>query len=126
MQGMCHPMKNLHFQRCLRVLRHSCAPFRELDAQDIHRGVQAACLEAYKQGVSTHVTRQGWFDFTRMNEVLSVLGQSDRALLEMRYIQGLKAEEIAQSLGWKVSRVRVRLHRARKRIHSMHSVMPDA
>lgn len=87
---------------------------------------QAACIEAYKQGVYTPVTRQVRFDFTRMNEVLSVLGQSDRALLEMRYIQGLKAEEIAQSLGWKVSRVRVRLHRARKRIRSMHSVMPDA
>lgn len=50
--------------------------------------------------------------------LLVCLGHDDRAMLEMRYIQGMTAMEIADVLGWNVNRVRVRLHRAIKRLRA--------
>jgi RNA polymerase sigma-70 factor (ECF subfamily) len=44
----------------------------------------------------------------------------DRRILEMRYLDGLKASEIAQKIGWNVERVRVRLHRAIGKLRRMY------
>ena len=55
-----------------------------------------------------------WDDLDRAMGLLACLSSNDRILVEMKYFQGLRATEIAQRLGWKVTRVRVRLHRALK------------
>lgn len=40
----------------------------------------------------------------------------DRIVLVMKEIENLSVEEIGEILGWTVSKVKVRLHRARKRM----------
>ena len=61
-----------------------------------------------------------WDDTERAIGLLACLGSQDRILVEMKYFQGLRATEIAQRLGWKVTRVRVRLHRALKGLKRLH------
>jgi RNA polymerase sigma-70 factor (ECF subfamily) len=51
--------------------------------------------------------------------LLARLGREDRALLEMRYVRGLRATQIAGLLGWEPVRVRVRLHRLLKRLQGL-------
>lgn len=53
-----------------------------------------------------------------VDDLLAHLGRYDRSLLEMKYIQGLTAIEIAERLGWNAGRVRVRLHRACRRLRN--------
>lgn len=43
--------------------------------------------------------------------LLRDLDESDRSLLELRYIHEMAAADIAKLKGWKTSRVRVRIHR---------------
>jgi len=45
-------------------------------------------------------------------QLVVMLKPCDRTLVELRYLHGLTTVEIARRLGWNVSRVRVRLHRA--------------
>lgn len=40
----------------------------------------------------------------------------DRIVLVMKEVENLSVEEIGEILGWTVSKVKVRLHRARKRM----------
>ena len=49
-----------------------------------------------------------------MHHAVEHLGACDQTLIDLRYFKGLKATEIAAQLGWTVTRVRVRLHRAIK------------
>lgn len=49
-------------------------------------------------------------------EMLESLNRCDHTLMEMRYIEGLSTIEIACAMGWNAERVRVRLHRAVKKL----------
>lgn len=61
-------------------------------------------------------------DALYVNDLLACLDHCDRSLLEMRYIHGLSATEIAQGMGWNTSRVRVRLHRAIRKLRIIHGI----
>lgn len=49
---------------------------------------------------------------------LRQLSSCDRELIDLRYFKGLNASEIGSVLGWTVTRVRVRLHRAIKQLRT--------
>jgi RNA polymerase sigma-70 factor (ECF subfamily) len=57
-------------------------------------------------------------EYVRM--LLDGFGRRDGLLLELRYVQGLSPTEIARKMGWKAERVRVRLHRAVKKLRMAH------
>jgi RNA polymerase sigma-70 factor (ECF subfamily) len=61
-------------------------------------------------------------DEVRRNQVrqaLDSLGQEDRDLLRMLYVDGLKSSEIARRLGVDAGTLRVRKHRALKRLSEL-------
>ncbi len=59
-------------------------------------------------------------DSDHIQMLLAPLGRMDRILIEMKYLQGFNAVEIAHSTGWNESRIRVRLHRALKNLRRFH------
>jgi RNA polymerase sigma-70 factor, ECF subfamily len=80
----------------------------------------AAYRELRQYCASSQATRRTQEDIDHVRELLACLGRCDSTLLELKYVKGLMASEIAGSLGWSVGRVRVRLHRAIKRLRSSH------
>lgn len=74
---------------------------------ELQRGI-AATLPAAQQCTSVD----------SVEVLLSRLGRYDKTLLEMRYLQGLTAIEIAERLGCNAGGIRVRLHRVCKRLRS--------
>jgi RNA polymerase sigma-70 factor (ECF subfamily) len=50
-------------------------------------------------------------------ELLDLVGEPDRSLLRLAHVEGVSGEEIARQLGTTHGNVRVRLNRARKKIH---------
>ncbi len=55
----------------------------------------------------------------RAIQLLESLDRLDRALIEMKYFQGMRSTEIATRTGWHVNRIRVRLHRALKKLRKL-------
>lgn len=51
-----------------------------------------------------------------LNHSLAELSPADRALFELRYRQGLAAEDVAEALGITTNALKVRLHRLRRRL----------
>lgn len=62
-----------------------------------------------------------------VKEVMATLGERDRQLLLLKYVDGLSYEEISSALGVTASSVQSRLHRARKllRKHLMSAQIVD-
>ncbi|MFH0944739.1 MAG: sigma-70 family RNA polymerase sigma factor [Planctomycetota bacterium] len=60
---------------------------------------------------------------TEMRELLDwaleQLGTEDRIVLTMEYLEGLGVRECARTLGWSEAKVKVRAHRARKRLRQV-------
>ncbi len=77
---------------------------------------KTAYLEALRRGAASLPAWQAPDGSESVARLLVSLGDLDRELLEMKYVQGLNAPEIAQRLGWSVVRVRVRLHRILRRL----------
>jgi RNA polymerase sigma-70 factor (ECF subfamily) len=63
-------------------------------------------------------------DLERVRTFLDSLDGYDRILLEMKYLEGFRSPEIARRLGWSEVRVRVRRHRALKRLRGLHGTRP--
>jgi RNA polymerase sigma-70 factor (ECF subfamily) len=51
--------------------------------------------------------------------LLAQLPAKDRLVLTLMYFEGLSTSEIAEQTGWNENRVRVRAHRARKKLKSL-------
>lgn len=82
---------------------------------------KTAYLELQRYCASAQSTRHAQDAIECVAELLACLDRCDRTLLEMKYVQGLKATEIAQSTGWSAGRVRVRLHRTLKKLRNLDS-----
>src|SRR5206468_137158 len=54
--------------------------------------------------------------------VLGALAPADRAVVYLAVVEGATAEEIGQVLGWSAGRVRVRKHRALRRLRRVLEV----
>ena len=63
-------------------------------------------------------------DVENIKTLLAPLSLEERALLEMRYMQGLKVAEIANRIQCKVGCVRVKLHRVLKKLRLLHGGDP--
>ena len=51
-----------------------------------------------------------------LHELLATLKPKERLILTLFYFEDFNAEEIAERMGWSANLVRVRMHRARKRL----------
>lgn len=58
-------------------------------------------------------------DQLAFERLLAPLGEDDRALLALRYVEDLAYAEIAQRLGQPVGTIKVRLHRLRPRLKTL-------
>ena len=56
-----------------------------------------------------------------LDQILAPLAPADRDLMRLRYLDGLTQTQIAHSLGLPEGTVKVRLHRSRKRVHTLLS-----
>ena len=63
-------------------------------------------------------------DLDHIKTLLARMETQDRSILEMRYLEGVKTAEIASYLGWSPTRVRVRIHRALKRLRDLYEKYP--
>jgi RNA polymerase sigma-70 factor, ECF subfamily len=88
--------------------------------------IKVAWVELRRNGASATSEPFDREEFQLLEDILARLDSSDRLLMEMRFIKGLRATEIAQQLGWKESRVRVRLHRVLKGLRSAQGHEPTA
>jgi len=70
--------------------------------RESHEGGQTAAVEA-----------------TRVRAVIAQLPENQRAVLELHWFEGLSFPEVAQVLGAKPSAVKVRAHRAYKRLREL-------
>jgi RNA polymerase sigma-70 factor (ECF subfamily) len=68
-------------------------------------------------------SREDWETLGRQSEAREILawaldrlGPEDRMVLELVYLEGRRVQEAARMLGWSTANVKVRAHRARKRI----------
>lgn len=75
---------------------------------------------AYLELRRSHPSPQDIESAEFVNNLLALAGPCDRMVLELRYVQGFTDAEIATQMGWNAGCVRVRLHRARKRLRNRH------
>jgi RNA polymerase sigma-70 factor (ECF subfamily) len=52
-------------------------------------------------------------------QLLAPLGAADRHLMRLRYLEGLTQPQIASAVGIPEGTVKIRLHRSRKRVHTL-------
>ena len=78
----------------------------------------------YLQNSLSDQSRDDWEALGRQNEAREILdwaldrlGPEDRMVLELVYLEGLAVKEAARLLGWSTANVKVRAHRARKKIN---------
>ena len=55
----------------------------------------------------------------RLRDALESLGRTDRMVVELLYLEGYSLKETAALLGWGLSRVKVRAHRARRKLRDV-------
>ncbi len=77
---------------------------------------RSAYLEGYRHRFLISGPWHLMDDLDHVQMLLASLAPPDRVIIEMKYLQGLNATEIAHSTGWNESRIRVRLHRALKNL----------
>jgi RNA polymerase sigma-70 factor (ECF subfamily) len=58
----------------------------------------------------------------RLFELLDLVGEPDRSLLRLAHVDGLTGEEIARQVGMTHGNVRIRLYRARQKLHQEYLV----
>jgi RNA polymerase sigma-70 factor (ECF subfamily) len=104
-----------HWLRCIAMR----VGYRYWAGQAKEARAKNAYLELRRYCVPTISTGSAQDDADSVRELLARLSEGDRTLLIMRYALGHKATEIAEDLGWDATRVRVRLHRAVKKLRSM-------
>ena len=105
-----------HWLRCIATrvgYRYWAGQAKEARAKNAYLELLRRCVPAIASGGAQD-------DADSVRAILSQLSQGDRTLLIMRYALGHKATEIAEDLGWDPSRVRVRLHRAVKKLRSVY------
>lgn len=83
--------------------------------------------EAHREWLENSLSdqsRDDWETLGRQAEAREVLswaldrlGPEDRMVLELVYLEGLSVKEAARMLGWSTANVKVRAHRARKKIN---------
>ena len=83
--------------------------------------------EAHRQWLENSLSdrsRDDWEALGRRNEARTILawaldrlGPADRMVLELVHLEGLAVKEAARLLGWSTANVKVRAHRARKKIN---------
>lgn len=73
------------------------------------------------------LTAPAWHDESYPSDLapLGALGPEDRAVVYLTVIEGATAADVAELLGWSEARVRMRKHRALKRLRQSVEV-PDA
>jgi len=98
--------------------RHWAKRAREAQAK-------TAFLELWHKDAPNPPETAGQESVEQTEALFACLNRHDRALMEMRYVQELSTQEIAESLGWDAARVRVRLHRALGKIRSFCSRKDD-
>lgn len=105
-----------HWLRCIATrvgYRYWAGQAKEVRAKNAYLELRRYCVPAISTGSAQD-------DAESVRELLARLSEGDRTLLIMRYALGHRATEIAEDLGWDPSRVRVRLHRAVKKLRSIY------
>jgi len=113
-----------HWLRCIATrvgYRYWAGQAKELRAKNAFLELRRHCVPAMLAGAAHD-------DAESVKRLLARLSEGDRTLLIMRYALGHKATEIAEDLGWEATRVRVRLHRAVKKLRTIYeqSAAPTA
>jgi len=79
-----------------------------------HRALEADPAPAEEPGLDAALTRKE--ELRRVQDAVAALPPLDRAIIGLRYEQGLKVSDISRSLGLTLSAAKVRLFRARERL----------
>jgi RNA polymerase sigma-70 factor (ECF subfamily) len=74
---------------------------------------QSAAVELFEKSISREETIEV------INLVLNQLSAEDRLLIDMIYLEGHKLAEVADILGWKISKVKVRSMRAKEKMRKI-------
>lgn len=119
----------LEAYRSLATYHHQgsfCGWLRRIASRVVYRywaqlSKEARAKAAYLERWRDKVPAKSLADLDALDAFLLEISPCDRMLLEMKYLEGYKASEIAAHIGWNEVRVRVRLHRSLKRLHENYS-----
>jgi RNA polymerase sigma-70 factor (ECF subfamily) len=107
-------LSRIAVNHCYDFLRHRRATSGRYET--IGDGVEALESEAALVGARDPNPEQAALLRDLTTKLLARAPQDDRAVLVLKELEGLSVEEIAQILGVRTGTVKVRLHRARKRM----------
>lgn len=100
----------------------SRAGYRFWASQIRHRQAKTAYVELRRQcAPENHGEDIECIEWAR--RLLARLNPTERMILEMKYLRGSKAVEIASRLGWEPGRVRIRVYRALRKARRFHGML---
>ncbi|MGD8242989.1 MAG: RNA polymerase sigma factor [Desulfobacterales bacterium] len=118
---------NAPFRRWLSTIAvRTCYDFwrQQYRSREIPMSRLSEAHQEWLQNSLSDQSRDDWEALGRQNEAREILdwaldrlGPEDRMVLELVYLEGLAVKEAARLLGWSTANVKVRAHRARKKIN---------
>ena len=103
---------SITYNNCITLLRKRKMEVHSLDEQRLSDQDEAFIYDQLREVNKAELEKY-------LNEALSKLPEQDQVLVTLYYYEDQKIEEISQITGLTESNVKVRIHRARKRMYEL-------